>query len=63
MIEDPAVEARRIGDQLAVDCPHCKDEHRHGAIGPKLGDGDGHRIAHCSSGTGRGYFLKEAARA
>lgn len=62
MIQDPEVTARRHGDQLVLVCPHCKDEHRHGAISPKPGDGDGHRIAHCSSrggAAGRGYFITE----
>jgi len=61
MINDPTVVARRDGDQLVLDCPYCKDEHRHGAAGTKLGAGDGHRIAHCSPGAGKGYFLTEVS--
>lgn len=53
----PTVPARRDGHQLVIRCPYCNREHRHGAVGPNRGDGDGHRTAHC--GQGRGYFLAE----
>lgn len=64
--EIPTLEALRTRDgiQLVVWCKYCVEWHRHGAVGPTLGAGDGHRVAHCvdpdkSSYFHRGYFLKE----
>lgn len=47
--------------QLVIHCPHCRSEHRHGAVGPKLGDGDGHRVSHCTDTANPGYIVKEEA--
>jgi hypothetical protein len=52
----PIVAAARVGPEnyrrgeygrLAFRCPWCGALHTHGAGGPNLGDGDGHRVAHC----------------
>ncbi len=49
---------------LAAWCPHCRREHWHGG-GDGFGDGDGHRVAHCSDHrspfTATGYYLREYA--
>ncbi|WP_435285217.1 hypothetical protein [Streptomyces bacillaris] len=60
MNEVPTVAAYRIDDQLVIDCPYCGSEHRHGTGGPRLGDGDGHRVAHCVTGQHGSYILKES---
>ena len=47
---------------LVFICPFCGEKHSHGAVGPNLGDGDGHRLVHCTKeapGSERGYILKE----
>jgi len=56
LIAYPIVTARRVGDQLVIDCPYCGRKHRHGA-GARPGDGDGHRVAHCYQGDG--YYVAE----
>jgi len=33
--------------QLAFVCPFCGDVHFHGAVGSRLGDGNGNRSPHC----------------
>jgi hypothetical protein len=48
--------------QLCFRCPFCGEQHFHGAVGPKLGAGDGHRVAHCltrSMLNSGGYVLVE----
>ena len=32
---------------LVVWCQHCDRWHAHGTVGPRSGQGDGHRVAHC----------------
>jgi len=34
-------------------CPHCGERHYHGVVGPRLGDGDGLRLADCWLGSYR----------
>jgi hypothetical protein len=34
--------------QLWFKCPICGENHTHGAVGPKLGDGNGNRSKHCA---------------
>ncbi len=48
----PQVVARKVGRHLVVICPHCQEDHRHGA-----GGGYGHRLAHCYPRRGAGYYL------
>jgi hypothetical protein len=49
--------------QVAISCPYCHRVHLHGAVGPALGDGDGHRLPHCVAGpgtkVGAGYAIRE----
>jgi len=48
--------------QLSFLCPFCGELHFHGAVGPGLGAGDGHRVAHCltrSMLNSGGYVLVE----
>lgn len=59
MNQPPTVPARRERMQLVIECPHCSREHRHGAAGPNIGDGDGHRVAHCFDRQSPGYILVE----
>ncbi|MFC8925507.1 hypothetical protein ACFT43_06455 [Streptomyces albidoflavus] len=59
MSDSPIVLARRDGVQLVIRCPYCHKEHRHGAVGPKLGDGDGHCVSHCADTANPGYILME----
>lgn len=58
------VEAVRQGDELVFCCPYCRVPHHHGA-GAVPGDGDGHRVAHCSLRSSplrvSGYVLREVA--
>lgn len=56
--EPPTIDARRLGMQLIVDCPYCGRQHHHGAVGPKVGDGDGHRVSECR-GHNSGYIIRE----
>lgn len=63
---DVIAEAVRVtrshGTYLVVKpCPLCGSKHAHGVNGPNLGDGDGWRVAHCSNGDGREYFVREVA--
>lgn len=55
MLDYPILWAARVGRQLVGDCPICGFTHRHGAVGPAFGDGDGHRGAHCLDTTLPGY--------
>jgi hypothetical protein len=63
----PTLEALRTADGvcLVVWCDHCKRWHHHGAVGPKFGDGNGSRVAHCATRREAspyakyGYRLKE----
>jgi hypothetical protein len=44
---------------LVLDCPHCHQQHTHGA--GMDGTTSGHRVSHCSSNvTNPGYYLKRA---
>lgn len=52
------------GRHLVVWCPFCANDHTHTGPGlkGKLGDGDGHRIEHCTKKTpftGTGYWVFE----
>ena len=61
----PVLNALRTanGVQLVIFCDHCRRWHRHGAVGPEFGRGDGHRTAHCidkrSPYKHTGYVLRE----
>ncbi len=62
----PILDATRIkdpkGDLLTIFCRYCNRDHTHGG-GTHLGDGDGHRSAHChvadSPYKDGGYVLRE----
>ena len=66
--EPPTLSAWRTSDGvcLAVWCVHCKRLHFHGAVGPKTGEGNGHRGAHCtdtrSPYLATGYIVHEVSR-
>ena len=51
-------------DTLVIWCEHCRRWHGHGG-GYGFGAGDGHRVAHCTPGTGHhrtgGYVLREVS--
>lgn len=54
------VMAKRHGKQLVVRCPYCGYIHYHRVTGPNVGDGDGHRLAHCNATKHRlSYVLRE----
>lgn len=60
----PILDAYRTsgGRQLTVWCAHDRVWHTHGAVGPGVGDGNGHRVAHCATPTpyrDNGYILWE----
>lgn len=60
----PLVEVVRRGCHLVFRCRYCRRTHYHGAVGPRFGQGDGHRVAHCnppSPYTRHGYILREVA--
>ena len=45
------VSAVRLGGRhLVIVCPHCRELHYHGAVGPEFGRGDGLRVPHCVRG-------------
>jgi len=48
----------RDGVCLSFTCPRCGWRNTHAAVGPKKGDGDGHRGSHCRCWP-RGYELRE----
>ena len=52
---------RGYSGQLVFRCPICGSIHFHGAVGAKLGAGDGERVPHCDTSSPRNYhfILKE----
>jgi len=61
MKEPPTFTAHRDGPHLVFRCPYCERDHLHGA-GQNFGDGDGHRVAHCTADSplkDSGYILIE----
>jgi len=50
-------------ESLIIWCLWCEKWHWHGAVGPELGAGNGHRVAHCvyalSPYKETGYYLQE----
>lgn len=64
----PTVEGLLTPDsvQIVIPCPYCESWHRHGAIRPEIGAGDGHRTSHCDDEAVKpnaGYILKTIGRA
>jgi hypothetical protein len=55
----PTFEVTRRGRSLVFTCPRCGSENSHGACGPEVGAGNGHRVAHCRCWSG-GYYIVEA---
>lgn len=63
-MKPPIIDVVRRGCQLTFQCRYCRRLHYHGAVGPRFGEGDGHRVAHClppSPYTPTGYELREVA--
>ena len=56
----PTFDATRSADGLclAFTFPSCGCRNSHGAVGAKMGDGDGHRVSHCECWSA-GYRLRE----
>ena len=43
---------------LTFKCPKCNQKNSHGGVYKKKGEGDGHRVSHCSCWP-NGYYLRE----
>ncbi|AVH58673.1 MULTISPECIES: hypothetical protein [Streptomyces] len=55
----PTAIAWRDGPNLVVVCPFCHREHRHGVVGPNVGDGDGYRTSDCIGRQRGTYEVRE----
>lgn len=55
------------GHHIVIPCPYCGNWHRHGAVRPEIGAGDGHRVASdCPDRpplSNPGYIIKTIGRA
>lgn len=58
--ECPTFEATRSDDGISLyfTCPCCRVVNSHGAVGPRHGEGNGHRGQHCPCWA-RGYVIVE----